>query len=235
MVANTIPLGGLLFLGWDVSALLVVYWSENIVIGFYTVLKMALARGGGTFGDGGPRPQSALEGKGARRSTMEVWGRAFDAFGSRLPVKILAIPFFIVHYMGFTIGHALFVVFLTAYGKKLDHVDMTNPGTMLLSLLPQGFIWPVLSLVISHGISFYENYIQGQEYRTASVLRLTIAPYGRVLIMQTAVMAGALLVMASGSAVALLGVLVGMKTIVDIIMHRRSHAKLRKGQGPEGA
>ncbi len=43
---NLVPLGGAIFAGWDVGFILLVYWAENLVVGFYNVLKMAIARGG---------------------------------------------------------------------------------------------------------------------------------------------------------------------------------------------
>ena len=42
--ANAIPLFGVLFFGWDVFGILLVYWSENVVVGFYNVLKIAFAK-----------------------------------------------------------------------------------------------------------------------------------------------------------------------------------------------
>lgn len=44
-VSNLIPLIGMLFFGWSVSTILILYWSENVIIGFYNVIKMALAKG----------------------------------------------------------------------------------------------------------------------------------------------------------------------------------------------
>jgi hypothetical protein len=45
IVSNAIPLIGVLFFGWSVSTILILYWSENVIIGFYNVIKMALAQG----------------------------------------------------------------------------------------------------------------------------------------------------------------------------------------------
>lgn len=45
IATNLIPFVGVAFLGWDRAAVLLAYWAESAVIGFYTVLKMALARG----------------------------------------------------------------------------------------------------------------------------------------------------------------------------------------------
>jgi hypothetical protein len=40
--ANLIPLIGVLFFGWDLASVIVLFWAESGVIGFYTVLKMAI-------------------------------------------------------------------------------------------------------------------------------------------------------------------------------------------------
>jgi len=44
VAANVMPLAGILFLGWDVRLVLFVYWAENVVVGFYNVLRIALHR-----------------------------------------------------------------------------------------------------------------------------------------------------------------------------------------------
>ena len=45
IVANLIPLYGALFLGWSVGSLVVLYWCETAVIGFYSILKLPYATG----------------------------------------------------------------------------------------------------------------------------------------------------------------------------------------------
>jgi len=45
LVANIIPIIGVIVLGWNAGHVLLLYWTENLAIGFYTILKMALCRG----------------------------------------------------------------------------------------------------------------------------------------------------------------------------------------------
>ena len=45
IVVNAIPLWGALFLHWEASCIVFLYWAENLVVGFYNVLKMACANG----------------------------------------------------------------------------------------------------------------------------------------------------------------------------------------------
>ena len=40
VLANLVPLFGVLYLGWDVGSIVVLYWMENLIIGGYTLLKM---------------------------------------------------------------------------------------------------------------------------------------------------------------------------------------------------
>ena len=45
IIANLIPLAGALFLGWDLGAIMLLYWAESAIIGVFNVFKM-LAIGG---------------------------------------------------------------------------------------------------------------------------------------------------------------------------------------------
>jgi hypothetical protein len=43
VIANSVPLLGVMFFGWDLGDIMVLYWVESGVIAFYTVLKIAIA------------------------------------------------------------------------------------------------------------------------------------------------------------------------------------------------
>ena len=42
VLVNLLPLVGVLYFDWDVAGLMVLYWSENLVLGFYTLAKMLI-------------------------------------------------------------------------------------------------------------------------------------------------------------------------------------------------
>lgn len=46
VLANLIPLGGVLFFGWEVFPIMFLFWFENVVVGVFHALKMLLAGGG---------------------------------------------------------------------------------------------------------------------------------------------------------------------------------------------
>jgi hypothetical protein len=45
IVANAIPLVGVLFFGWSLITILVLYWLENGIVGFWNIFKINLAQG----------------------------------------------------------------------------------------------------------------------------------------------------------------------------------------------
>src|SRR6266496_3701604 len=44
LVANALPIAGVLFLGWGVFPLVLLYWLENVVVGGFNVAKLLLAQ-----------------------------------------------------------------------------------------------------------------------------------------------------------------------------------------------
>ncbi|MFC1634341.1 DUF6498-containing protein [Planctomycetota bacterium] len=209
LAANAIPLFGVLFLKWDAFYIVLLYWAENLVIGFYNVLKMAFAAV--------PHPIAHLG-------------------------KLFLIPFFTVHYGGFTAVHGFFV--LAIFHKDngagppmggqtwpccLVFVQMLfNVASYMYSVIPPQVRLSVLALFASHGVSFVYNYIFKREYASANPGKLMASPYGRIVVMHIAILAGGFLVMTVGSPVALLAVLVVLKTVLDVSLHNRSHRKAEK-------
>lgn len=181
ILVNLIPIFGVAFFGWSLFDIMLSYWVENLVIGFYTVLKIALAQRGGM-------------------------GFA----------KWFVVPFFIIHFGGFTLGHGVFVFAL--FGP----VGVFGAGSVLNIM---ALVVMAISYMVSHGISFWRNYIQAGEYRQAVPMFEMSAPYGRVMVMHA-------VVMGSAFAFALLGVgslskfiIISLKTILDYWSHRRQHAR----------
>jgi hypothetical protein len=43
LVSNAIPLIGVLFMGWQVFPLVLLYWLENVIVGAFNVLRLAIA------------------------------------------------------------------------------------------------------------------------------------------------------------------------------------------------
>ncbi len=50
VLANLLPIAGVLFLGWNLKTLVMAYWIENGIVGVLTIAKMILARERGGLG-----------------------------------------------------------------------------------------------------------------------------------------------------------------------------------------
>ena len=45
VLANLVPLFGVLFLKWDIFSIMILFWLENVILGFFNVLRMLFASG----------------------------------------------------------------------------------------------------------------------------------------------------------------------------------------------
>lgn len=188
IIANLYPVIGVIFFNWQTYPLLLFFWTENLVIGFYTVLKMLVASGE----------------------------------NAKPAAKLFTVPFFCLHYGIFTLVHGVFVVAL--FGSILAD-DTINAGTLTQQALEYQMFWGVLALLISHGISFFKNYIGKNEYQQAELTKLMFQPYGRVVILHVTIIIGGFLSVFLGSPLIALLFLIIIKVSIDIIAHLREHRK----------
>jgi len=248
VAANLVPLVGVITWEWSVFHVVVVYWLENVIIGVINILKMIICS---------PDPAKVdLKGK-LKQRIAEKPGEldedelreAFE-FTHKLEAnkgklgalhhasKIFFIPFFSFHYGLFCLVHGLFVFALL--GKNELGSDSMPTGSSTLEELTElvelameaGGFWAALGLVVSHLFSFCVNYLGKGEYRRTVVPMLMIAPYGRIVVMHLAIIFGAFAIMALGSPVFLLVILIVGKIMLDLKFHNRAHKKLEAAQVP---
>lgn len=198
VVVNLIPLAGVFLWDWDVGSLVILYWSENIVIGLYTVVKILTHN------------------------------------------PILGIPasaFFVIHYGGFCAVHGLFVLTFTMdepppflegdpWPLFLIFVQLlVEVVGNVLTMAPPEWKLGFGALFVSHGVSLLVNYYRGGEFRTQTIQSLMSAPYKRIVILHVAILAGGFGVMALGSPVPLLVLLIALKLGLDVWLHRRERQR----------
>lgn len=197
VLANLVPLAGVMLFGWAVFPVMLLFWLENVVVGIFNALKMLLA-GGGAMSQAG---------------------------------KLLLVPFFCVHYGGFTVVHGVFVFAMFGGRDRLGGGLFPTPEGIGRVIGDQHLWLAVLGLVISHGFSFGWNYLRGGAYREANLDRLMMQPYGRVVVLHVAILGGGFLIMALGSPVAGLALLIVLKIVVDLLAHVKQHALGREQSG----
>jgi hypothetical protein len=202
VLANLVPLLGVLFLDWDVGSLVVLYWSENLVIGGITILKMLLkARGQERFL--------------ALFFTLHYGG--FCAIHG----------FFVLQLTRFAGEHWDHAAAVTWPGPLALVQMFVNLAQQLLSAAPPEFLLACLALVVSHGVSFVLIYLGQREYEHTTMKDLMNEPYRRIAVLHIAIIAGGFLVVRLGSPLGLLVALVVLKIGMDIMLHNRSHTSRR--------
>ena len=204
VAANLIPLWGVVSWEWDAFNVVLLYWSENIVVGFYTILKMAFAKVS--------HPAEHL-GKLFMIPFFTIHYGGFCAVHG----------FFVLTLFGkgeadFMSGNTwpCFFVFLQMLLNVIKHA---------YSIMSLEMRYAMGALFVSHGVSFVYNYLIKGEYAKIKPDKLMGSPYARIVIMHLAVLFGAFLTMALGSPVGILIILVGLKTSLDVIFHLRQHKK----------
>ncbi|MBI2077650.1 MAG: hypothetical protein HYT80_04655 [Euryarchaeota archaeon] len=133
------------------------------------------------------------------------------------------VPFFIIHYGFFMFGH---LVFLSAF--FVIGLDPNNFSGGSLALVPEALRRTspaALALVVSHGVSFVNNFLRGGERKTTEIGRLMFAPYPRIFVMHLTILAGGFAILTLGEPWFALVVLVALKTGVDLVAHVSQHAK----------
>ena len=189
LAANLYPVFGVVFLGWDVFLLLVLFWMENLVIGFYTALKLLLV---------------------SRNNAS--WA-----------AKLSATLFFCVHYGLFTLVHGVFV--FVVFGGDIMGESSSEVVSTWQKFVDYQLGWATLALLVSHGVSFFYNYIRAGEYRQSNLNNVMQQPYGRVVILHLTIIFGGFLVALLGSPAVGLVLLIVLKTVMDIRAHLRQHDK----------
>ena len=204
VVVNLIPLFGVLFFGWSLFSIMLLYWLENGIIGFFNIFKIALARAPSSRGSGftiNRRPVSPSN-------------------------KELRIIFFIFHYGLFWTVHGIFV--LVFFG-------LSSSSGLFSGIGLRGVAIAAAALFLSHGVSFFVNFLGKQEYLTVSPDQQMTEPYSRVVVLHVTILVGGFFADSLGAPLAALILLVLLKTVIDLLAHLKEHRKAEMRSGPAAA
>ncbi len=202
VLVNLIPLAGVVWLGWDVGGLLLLYWAENLIIGASALVKML----------------------------------------SKAPIAgLFTGAFFVIHYGGFCAVHGMLILAMTGTGDAQQLMDFEQSWPFVFVFLellynvaafayqnaPRWWDVAFAALLASHGISLVVNYFVRDERSGANVVRSMGSPYGRIILLHFTLILGGFATIALGSPLAMLLLLVVLKTGVDLVFHLREHNKAR--------
>jgi hypothetical protein len=207
LAANSLPIFGVLYWGWDVFVLLMLYWMETAIIGFWMIARIALL------------PPSAL-------GTMEVNGR------QRVTSALFISCFFIIH-AGMFMG--IHMVFLWNLFSGVWSKDIHGLGDFFRKLVVGTDMWiPLLVLFVVRGLGFLFHVLKQDviaKLESSLGLRATSTPatpddmgsivgafYSRVVVMHLTIIFSAFIAVLFGS-IAPLIIMVGVKTVADVMLH----------------
>lgn len=244
VLANLMPLAGVLLLGWQPGTLLFVYWLESAVVGFFNVVKMAQAEGPIVSGAAPvteedarrlvelrqeAQSRSGITGeilKGIQRAAeARMAERSGTAPDARIPArppspslsalaKVPLIGFFLLHYGIFMAVHGVFLY--AFFGLPRAPV----------------FQWLLTTLLLftSHGVSYLVYFLGRGEYRAISASQQMARPYARIVVMQFTIILGGILIQTFQTPALVLVLLVVLKMTVDLFAHIRSHARYESAE-----
>ncbi|HMC98958.1 MAG TPA: DUF6498-containing protein [Ferruginibacter sp.] len=164
ILINLFPVIGVWFLGWDAMRIFLVYAVETIIIGVFTVLKMAIVT---IF----VKPTDYWQSGGQRKLTSG-WFFIF---------------FFMLHY-----GIFVFVQTQIFFGVS-DVIKSTstwgNYAAIPGALGEDGRLL-LFVLIGYHVVQTYLSFIRTGEYRSIPMFKLMFQPYSRIIVQQFVVILG---------------------------------------------
>jgi hypothetical protein len=202
--ANLIPLAGVFLFRWDISFIVLLYWMENLIVGFYNILKMA-----------------TLKTKNRTENHQKLVLIPFFClhFGGFCAVH----GFFLTVFFKIGPQSSPFTESSHWWGPLIFLQLLFSVIAKLWAARPPDMIWAVLGLFISHGVSFVENYILGGEYKEKDMRQLMQQPYQRIFIMHFAILAGGIFILQQNSPLPLMIILILLKIFLDMHLHKKSH------------
>jgi hypothetical protein len=147
--------------------------------------------------------------------------------------KIFGLPFFAVHFGGFTAIHGIFVIAIFGGEQYLDlSADFPGPDLLLRIIRDFQLTVPIALFTVSHGISFFNNYLRKGERRLATLPAMVYSPYRRIIVMHLTLLFGGGLMLVKGSPTWGLVVLIGLKIVLDLVAHLRERWRMGRPVSP---
>ena len=118
--------------------------------------------------------------------------------------------------------HFLFVysLFVQPMGEGADADSLAGVWQLF------GDLWPALLLLfVSHGYSFFANFIRRGEYRSHTVKQQMSEPYSRIIFMHLVLILGGGLTLVLGQTTPVLVGIIVLKVVVDVRAHLKEHAE----------
>lgn len=130
--------------------------------------------------------------------------------------------FFLLHYGMFMFVHLIFIFGL--FGRELF---LGNPNYLQAVINSfQAVFLAILAVFISHGMSYYQNFIKQQEYKVMTTNKLMQLPYKRIVVMHITIIMSGFVAMFLGQPKIAILIMVILKILIDVRLHNKEHGSL---------
>ena len=188
IIANMMPLTGVLLCGAKLSDILFLYWLENLIIGFYNVLKL-----------------------------IKISGSSY----------VNAARNFVPYFFGILLAQLILILML--FHPDAPYLQAV-PGNIFSAVLPRlikdATPWTFIfagGFALSHGFSYWHNFLGKKEYERIDPEDQAAAPYKRVFVLAITVIVAGVCLEQVGSPIGGLVLMILLKTVLDIHSHNQEH------------
>lgn len=228
ILANLIPIYGVLVLGWKAFDIVIFYWLETIIIGLFNVIKIMMAEGRAPKNEEDAVKQMGpafewLHKRNKNKNKSEKGNKSFQDMEANPGMKIFLSIFFLIHYNFFIFVQLTFImIFMAIDGGVKGSENPFEIMEIIYNNTDYLFIG-IFGIVFSHAHSFYLNYYKGKEYLYSNPALQMFKPYVRIFVQQFVVIFGGMVALLLNSPLPLLILLVVFKIIIDLFSHNISH------------
>ena len=191
LLVNAVPLYGIKYLAWSVGTVLMLYWVENLLVALFTCSRIALHR--------------ALTRKSGHWRTGSLGVMVNNKPSTRGLLGEYATMAIV-----FTLAHGIFVyaiVFLFGEGRS-------DPDRWRFSF--EQFRYGALQMIGLMSVDFLLDAVRMRSRSFAWIKTYVQQRTGRVLVLHLAIIFGMMAMAATDSPIAVLYVLIGLKTLWDL-------------------
>lgn len=193
LLINAVPLVGVLYFEWSAINVLVLYWFENLMIGFGTLIRLVLHR---------------------RWTRKRGYWRHSNRLGIQVnnkPAEMGLIGEYATGTFGFTLGHGIFV------GAIAMIVHQNYPDQPMWQLSWAQVFRGAMAIAAFLGIELALDLTRIRSASFAAIRDYAQARMGRIIVLHLAIIFGMMGMAWSGSPMAVLYVLIGLKALADLL------------------
>lgn len=186
-------------LDWKTYDQVMVFWCENLVVGFYTAFKIPFCR--------------------------PVDADKLDHYPvPRRYIKIVIIPFFLLHFLMFCALHLVLIHML--FYHEVESYAEAHKAFSFPEINRTALFIAFIALMVNHGISYFVNFISKKEYLKFKMDEMMFIPYKRLILGHFVVLVfGLILSVLWPDSATLVALFFTAKIWIDIKRHQAEHDK----------